>query len=761
MKYDNLATQAEYTRSMSAYYLALTYDPAAPERREVASKAIEYLEQFDNPDSQVQPAVKLRLGQLHLVEGDFAGARKLFDAIAANPGGEIKPDPDLSQQFDARYFAAVADLLDNHLDDAGQKLAALRDWSNTALPADNAAARNGAAAAASILEYRLVMAKAEAANAPADKQAIRDQARTLLNKLVADRPELRSIVYSQVLATLPPDTAIDKLDPVMLGALVRQGDQERLKPADEKVNTQVLERSLAAAKELVKRRGQPGVADDMADTAFLLQGLLLDRLDRKTDAASTLLDYLSSKPVSQSNAKLALDTALAIIDQLRKVDRFDEATSALYQRVLPIAIGPPFNRKELAFEYARQLQQRGKYGDAISYYRQVPSDDPRVVSARFYEMLALKQELDTDKGATPPALRGEMVADIRKLADDVTAAATAASKNNDVPAEQRAAYRGLLAKSALVLADTALRHEGKPRQALAALKDFETRFAGVPGQEDRLADALLVRVSAHMDLNETTEATSALVELLSHRSGGQGANIIYTLLQKLDADLDAAKRGGNTERMRALARSRAALSGYLVDWAAKNSNPDVKRFTYRYRVFDAGTHRLAAQLEQDPAARKKALHVALSRYEGLLSPENQKEYQETLPADADKSAQDPAVLLGVASCHFDLGDYADAQPILARLLDGRKLGPPQIPSADGPTDNDAYWEATYELLRSNFELGKAGPADGLEPSRAHLKRLYIQFGPTLGGAKWASQFDELRKQLVPDFQVPPATQSTS
>ena len=42
----------------------------------------------------------------------------------------------------------------------------------------------------------------------------------------------------------------------------------------------------------------------------------------------------------------ALDTALAIIDQLRKVNRFDEATAALYQRVLPIAINPPFDRRE-------------------------------------------------------------------------------------------------------------------------------------------------------------------------------------------------------------------------------------------------------------------------------------------------------------------------------------------------------------------------------------------------------------------------------
>src|SRR5206468_850384 len=103
----------------------------------------------------------------------------------------------------------------------------------------------------------------------------------------------------------------------------------------------------------VKRKGQPGVPDDLVDSAFLLQGFLLDRLERHAEAAGALLDYASSHPENAANARLALDTALALIDQLRKVNRFDEQTTALYQRALPVAIAPPFNRKELAFEYAR------------------------------------------------------------------------------------------------------------------------------------------------------------------------------------------------------------------------------------------------------------------------------------------------------------------------------------------------------------------------------------------------------------------------
>ncbi|HZZ45170.1 MAG TPA: hypothetical protein VFE58_19695 [Tepidisphaeraceae bacterium] len=750
-KYDTLATTAEYTRNMAAYYAALTYDPAAPERRQLAQTAIENLDQFDNPDSQVQPAVRLRLGKLHLVEGDYPAAQKLLASIANNPDGEIKPAPDLSQQFDARYFTVVAEMLDNHLDDAAQQLGTLRDWSNTAIAAENTTARNGAAAATSILEYRLLMARSDAAGNAADKQALRDQARTLLTQLVAARPELRTTIYAQVLATLPPDMAIEKLDPIMLAALVREGDQERLKGPDEKLNTAVLERALAAARELVKRRGQPNVSDELVDSAFLLEGFLLDRLDRHSEAATTLLDYLSTKPANLTNAKLAMDTTLALVDQLRKINRFDETTSALYQRVLPIAIGPPFNRHELAYEYARQLQQQGRYLDAVSYFRQVPADDPRVISAHFYEMLAIKQQLDNDHGTLTGTLRGEMVADIHKLVDDVTAQATAASKNPSVPGEQQAAYRELVAKTVLVAADTALHHESQPRRTLELLKNFDTRFANAPGQADRVADALLLRVSAHMDLNQTTEATSDLVSLLSTRSGGQGAGIIYTLLQKLDSDFNAAKRNGNGERLRSLAAARAALSGYLVDWAARNPDPDIRKFTYRYRVFDAGAHRLVAQLETDAAAGRTDMQTALERYQALLSPDNHKEYLETLVPGTDQAGDDPLVLLGVASCNFDLEKYAEAQPELAQLLDGRKLGPAQIPSSDGPTNNDPYWEATYELLFSNAALIKT--PDGLAPTEALLKRLYIEFGPDLGGPKWSSKFEALRKQIIPDFKI--------
>ena len=46
---------------MTAYYLALALDRASPQRKDVAAKAIEQLTQFDNPESNVQTAVRLAL----------------------------------------------------------------------------------------------------------------------------------------------------------------------------------------------------------------------------------------------------------------------------------------------------------------------------------------------------------------------------------------------------------------------------------------------------------------------------------------------------------------------------------------------------------------------------------------------------------------------------------------------------------------------------------------------------------------------------
>jgi tetratricopeptide (TPR) repeat protein len=262
-----------------------------------------------------------------------------------------------------------------------------------------------------------------------------------------------------------------------------------------------------------------------------------------------------------------------------------------------------------------------------------------------------------------------------------------------------------------------------------------------------------------MSLGQNTEATQTMVRLIEARGGAEGANIVFHLLQRLDEDLDRARITDDQQRTRELARSRAMLSGFLVDWARQHADPGIRRYTYRYMVFDAATKHLAAQLDPDPAAREAQLREALSLYEALRSPENVRLYQATLEDAAQPPLavdEDPAVTFGLALVQFDLGNYAEAQPLLGRLLAQRLLGAPTIPVHEHGElrfmDNDRYWEAQYKLMRSNIELARDENDPALQATRRHLAMLYVREGERIGGTRWREQFEQLRREILPDFQ---------
>jgi hypothetical protein len=235
------------------------------------------------------------------------------------------------------------------------------------------------------------------------------------------------------------------------------------------------------------------------------------------------------------------------------------------------------------------------------------------------------------------------------------------------------------------------------------------------------------------------------------------------LLQKLNKELDQSRLSGDRAKMRTLARNRAQLSGFLVDWARNNADPNIKKFTYRYMVFDAATKQQAAALEDDPAARKPGLDAALALYKQLESPESTALYQATLDANSpDRNSPDPAVSLGIGLIAYDLNDFAEAQKRLGQLLTDRKLGTPTNPvEENGQTrivENDQYWEATLKLMRSNLALAAANPGDAnAQAARTettnYLKQLFIRWGKSVGGPKWSPQFEQMRKEQIPDFDA--------
>ncbi len=234
--------------------------------------------------------------------------------------------------------------------------------------------------------------------------------------------------------------------------------------------------------------------------------------------------------------------------------------------------------------------------------------------------------------------------------------------------------------------------------------------------------------------------------------------MVYTLLKKLDDDFEKARQDNDLPQMRKLAAARAQLSGHLVIWARDNADPNIKKFTYQYMVFDAETKRQAANLEADPAVKTAGLETALKLFQTLQTPEGTAMYRQTLdPAKADLKYPDPAVLLKIALIQFDLERWAAAQEGLGRLLADRKLGTAQIVKPDEETvDNDVYWEA---MLKWMISTSKLPDPTAIAEMKTSLKRLYVQWGADTGGKKWRGKFDELRRQVIPDFQLSSETKS--
>ena len=740
----NLQASAAFTDNMEAYDLCLAMPAGDPAIAKAADAAIDYLKQFDNKDSDVMAAVRNRTAKLQMVKGDFAAAAKGFGDVATNPDNVIQPAPNPSQQYEARYFTAVADIGAKKLDEADKAMNALDSWQKANLtPAE----QKGASAAYTMLQYRLLSAKADAATEETEKKKDDTDAMSMLIGLVKDRPDLRGVIFDQLTARMPANPDVAQLDPLLLLALQQKGEQEFLKPEGQSLDTKVMDQAIAAAREIVKRQGQPGVDAGVAAQSARVLPYLLQREGKNAEAAAAFLDFAEKFKTDAAAGSDALDHATALIGELRRSDPQDQDTRALYDRFLPIAIAPPYDRKQFAFEYGLLLEREQHYADAVTYLSQVSPSDPRALSARFYTLFALKQRLTDPADEMSADQRKALATQIQPLADDVNKQASAALASATTDGD-RQRFKSMLASTALIAADLSLRELKDPTRTVALLDGFEQKVHGSSTEQDQLGEALFLRVNAYMDLGKSTEATNALVQLLQTKKGDDGPALVFDLLKKLDVDMDQARAKNDTAEVAQLAGNRAALSGFLVSWAENNADPKIKALTPRYKAFDASTQQLAAELNPDPAARKAGLEAALKRYKDLLDP----------------AAPDPAVQLGLGLVSYDLGDFKTAEDNLSPLVVNKKLGrETQVITENGApkvVDNAQYWEAVLRLLQSTAKVAEQNPNDAaaqknLDDAKTYLKQLYVEWPKTIGGQKYHDDFETLRTQLVPDFHVEP------
>jgi hypothetical protein len=739
---EQLGLVAQQSKALAGYYLALCYDPSDANRAKVADESIAYLEGFDVEGNPARENLKLALGKLRATRGEFDKARADLDfVIKAGVGSTEGTSTDAAQQklrqFEARYFRAVVEVQAKVPNAARAKYDELLAW-QAANPSDDPAI----ATANALLDYRI------AAIEPGQAE----RATTLLIDLLARRPDLEVPIMAQLRSGIAQGAAVSSLAPLQLRSLVIDAQEQVVRgqqDAQFKPDPHIVSRGLDAAGELVARRGKPGVDDRVVGDAQFLSGAFLESLDRKPEAAGRYLDFAESNKANVEPAKAALSNAQRLFAQLGGLKSGADAVTKLYDRILPLSLGEPFNQKELAYDWAFRLQQLDRPEEAAKWYAQVAKTDARYAASRYYLMVALSQSMDKLPAGAPRAAASKQ---IQSLADEVRADAGAA------PGDPRKRQR--LARTSLLAASIARTEQDDPQRALSLLQNFASSIEGLPDADELLGEAMFTRVQSNMQLGETDAAVKELVQLLDRSAGGRGAQVVFNMLSKLERDFGQAQANGDRKKMAQLQSNRSALTPYLVRWAEKNPNADVRKFTYSYRVYDAETQRMAATFLDDPAAQQARREQSLKLFEALDSEDGRKQYAASRdPAVPAKLAYDPQVALGLARIRYDAQDWAGARDAYARLLADRALGTPiatiREAGQEKQADNDAYWEATLRLIDAKVKAG-----DEVEPLKVLLREQTIRWGDRVGGKQWAGLAKSLREKLIPDF-VPPVTSPSS
>jgi hypothetical protein len=783
-KADELVNTAEFTRAMVRYNEAMALPSTAKgleERKKIAAKALEFLEVYDNAESGIQAAIRNRMAKLLMVQKEYGAANDLFETVvsgAVNETTKIDPPPTPFEQYEARYFSVVAELMQGDVERAKKGLDEIIAWQVENVKDEQAAKQ--VAAAAEMLRYRILMKERDKLKDPAGKKAAEDKAMAVLMELNEKQPELRPIIAEQLIAAMGDKVDVKAANLLILNALVDRAGQaaagiEDPAQPDPTLARQV-EQGIEGATELMTRK-DPAIKEDTVKRMASRIPLFYEKLGRRIEAAQAYLDFIEQKRGEGKLIEIAFNQAGFLLSKVLADPkaREDPAFTAAWERFLPIAINQ-FKRNELAFEFANRLRAKGQLAEAVKNFGLVPANHKSYLEARFRRVVAQSDMIYAVGPDKKPLVSGaekeKLVAETQAGGEEVSKLMTAAAAKAADPAEKQR----LLTRAVIIVLMQAELEAGKDKpdwnRVLKVLEGFENRTKGLDNEQPLNKKVMELRVASLMQLKQFDKAADVLIELLEKEPGGLAAGLVLGILQKLNEDYDRAIAQGNKEAARDILKDRANLSGFLVKWAANNADPNVKKNLYVYEVYDADTQRLYGQSLEDEAQRKPALQKANDAFQKLRTPAKVDEYKAVVaqrkldnPEDkTDPDAPDPAVTLGMALVSYDLRDWKTASQELKKLRFGGKLGSRAVQQTDMKTGevrvvpNEQYWEAMYKYYNSTYEWARSAPQDNdgqaeLSAVKTLLRRDYVAGADDVGGIKWREPFEKLRKELIPDLDL--------
>jgi hypothetical protein len=727
---DRLQT-ARWTKAFSSYALVLSLDGADPRQKEIADAALTFLTEYEKPEYQREVAVKTQMGKLMMVKGDTAGAvAKFKEALAV-------PKIEKLGQYEARFYTTLAYLLGKKEAESVASLAELQKWCAENLPESE---QKAVSAGVGLLDYRINELRSDLAKDAATKKQFADAGEAALSKVMQENPKLEPIIKKMLLAKLPADADISKLDTVLLRSLEARGVDEVLRAKEGEADARgkpVLEQAIKAAGELQKRAGQPNVTDDVIDEASFLEPVYYAKLGKHVETVEESLDYLKNHGKDPDRKRNAMANALASVEVLRKSpDSTSQKVSELIDRAWMTAVDS--GMKQYTFVYGKRLFDEEKFKEAAAVLKQVPENHPAITHARFYELSSLQEELD-EKGMEG-APRQALVEEIQRLAADVNKRIEADLATTEEKHKPRLRFYQV---SAILLSADLMQKELKDNAGVLKLLDgFEAKAKGLPREDKLEGTALHLRVNAYMALKRTQDAVEEVKKLVAN--GGTGAaNILFTMIGQMDDAYVKAKLNGDKGAMQQNSGAQVALITALIDQTKDES------IRNKYEQWKADLLLRAASNEDD--ATKKS---------GYLS-EAQATYVKLLGLATEGTPQHDTMRYKLALVSYELKDYKKVQQELGQLIADGTLGRPVIDEVNPVTneitfkDNGVYWEGLLRFMQANYELSKTDKspelADAVKNAQETLKSMYINRGKNVGGDRLRDEYAKLKADLLPGW----------
>lgn len=737
---DDRLNSARWTRAFSSYALVLSLDPADARRKDIADAALTFLAEYEKPEYQREVSVKTQMAKLMMVKGDTPGAvAKLNEALAVKTIDKLG-------QYEARFYITLANLLGKREAESIQSLADLQKWIGENLPAND---QKAVSAGVGLLEYRIDELRSDLAKDDAAKKQFAEAGEAALSRVMKENPKLEPIIKKMLLAKLPADADISKLDTVLLRSLEAKGVDEVLRAKDGEADDKgkpVLIQAIKAAAELQKRVGQPNVTDDVIDEASFLEPVFYAKLGKNAETVEESLDYLKNHGKDPERKRNAMANALTSVDVLRKSPESTSAkVSDLINRTWQLAVNA--GMKEYTFVYGKRLFDENKFKEAAAILKQVPENHPAITHARFYELSALEQLLD-EKGMEGAA-RQALVENIQRLAADVNKRIDADLAKAEEKQKPRLRFYQV---SAILLSADLMQKELKDNAGVVKLLEgFEEKAKGLPREDKLEGTALHLRVNAYMALNRTQDAVEEVKKLVAN--GGTGAaNILFTMIGQMDDAYTKAKVNGDKAAMQQNSGAQVALITALID---QTKDESIKN---KYEQWKADLLLRAASNEDD--ATKKSGYLA----------EAQKTYIKLMGLATDGTAQYDSMRYKLALISYELKDYKKVQQELGQLISDGKLGRPVIDEVNPVTneisfkDNGVYWEGVLRYMQANYELSKTDNSPQLQAavkdSGEKLKSMYIDRGKNVGGDRLRDEYAKLKADLLPGWDETKAMAAT-